>query len=70
MRSLEKIATEFNHVYLWDPLPYLCTPDLCPAFDMSNQPLFFDGDHLSGHGNRVLYPSFERRVLDIYERER
>jgi hypothetical protein len=27
--------------------------------------LFFDGDYLSSHGNRVLYPDFQR-VLKKY----
>jgi peptidoglycan/LPS O-acetylase OafA/YrhL len=67
MQSMETLAAEFSHVHLWDPLPQLCSDDLCPAFDAAHQPLFFDGDHLSGHGNRVLYPSFEQRVLSLYE---
>ena len=33
-------------------------PDFCP--------IYFDGDHLSGHGNRVLYPSF-LSLLDSVE---
>ena len=41
---------------LWDPMPVLCDDALCPA-QRDGRPLFFDGDHLSAHGNRVLLPS-------------
>lgn len=30
-----------------------------------DQPLYFDHDHLSGHGNRVLLPDFDRLLMDI-----
>jgi peptidoglycan/LPS O-acetylase OafA/YrhL len=42
---------------VWDPLPELCSAATCAAF-RAGRPLYFDGDHLSGHGNRVLVPSF------------
>ncbi|MFB5205798.1 SGNH hydrolase domain-containing protein, partial [Stenotrophomonas sp. 3diitr2024] len=35
---------------LWDPMPVLCDDALCPA-QRDGRPLFFDGDHLSAHGN-------------------
>ena len=66
LESMATLAKDFSNVYLWDPLPALCPEQTCDAFDEQGLPLFFDGDHLSGHGNRVLYPSFEQRVLDIY----
>jgi len=28
-------------------------------------PLFFDGDHLSGHANEVIYPDLSRSLLAI-----
>ena len=66
MDAMQRLAGDFPNVYLWDPLPILCPHDVCTAFDKAGLPLFFDGDHLSGHGNRVLYPSFENRVLSLY----
>ena len=66
MQSMAQVADDFSNVRLWDPLPYLCHSGQCAPFDKDGQPLFLDGDHLSGHGNRVLYPSFEATVLDIY----
>jgi len=67
MRSMAQVAEQFPNVHLWDPLPYLCQSDLCAPFDKDGHPLFLDGDHLSGHGNRVLYPSFEAKLFDIYK---
>ena len=67
MQSMEQVAQEFPNVRLWDPLPFLCHDGQCSPFDADGLPLFFDGDHLSGHGNRVLYPSFEAKVLGIHQ---
>ncbi|PSF04604.1 acyltransferase [Marinobacter fuscus] len=66
VHSLQRLASENAHVHLWDPAPQLCNAHRCPAYDTGGKPLFFDGDHLSAHGNRVLYPAFEQRVLAIY----
>jgi len=42
---------------VWDPLPVLCDKTSCSAYK-NGRPLFFDGDHLSGYGNKILLPSF------------
>ena len=47
---------------VWDPLPTLCGPLVCDAY-RAGRPLFFDGDHLSGFGNRVLVASFMQAVM-------
>jgi peptidoglycan/LPS O-acetylase OafA/YrhL len=48
-------------VSAWDPMPTLCPSATCKAFD--NQiPLYYDGDHVSAAGNRLLYPSFKRSL--------
>ena len=65
MESLETLKSQFPKLLIWDPLPILCKTEVCSAFD-GNKPLFFDGDHLSGHGNRVLYPSFKAQIEEIY----
>jgi hypothetical protein len=43
-------------------MPLLCPHTNCSAY-LEGRPLYFDGDHLSGHGNRLLYPAFLREVL-------
>jgi hypothetical protein len=61
MESLEALARKHDKLLVWDPFPTLCPSETCSAFD-GEKPLFFDGDHLSAHGNRVLYPSFRALV--------
>jgi peptidoglycan/LPS O-acetylase OafA/YrhL len=63
--SMKRLAIKHNNVSLWDPFFVLCKNETCSAFD-GDKPLFFDGDHLSGHGNRVLIPSFKQKILDIF----
>ena len=54
--TLHRLAAELGAA-VWDPLPILCTADRCDAI-RDQTPLFFDGDHLSADGNRLLLPSF------------
>lgn len=49
---------------VWDPLPTLCGESKCSAYK-NGKPLFFDGDHLSGYGNKTLFPSFTRFVNSV-----
>ncbi len=63
LASLQRIAGALPGAALWDPLPLLCDDDACRAV-RAGRPLFVDGDHLSGHANRLLQPDFERQVLD------
>jgi len=69
MESLEILKQKFPKLIIWDPFPVLCKTEICTAFD-GNKPLFFDGDHLSAHGNRVLYPSFKNVINSIWEEEK
>ncbi len=57
MALLASLALAHPALQVWDPLPLLCEGSLCSAMD-GQDPLFFDSDHLSGHGNRVLLPDF------------
>jgi hypothetical protein len=57
LRSYASIAQRLPGVEVWDPFPILCPGETCKAFD-GDKPLFLDADHLSGHGNMVLLPSF------------
>jgi peptidoglycan/LPS O-acetylase OafA/YrhL len=55
-------------VTIWDPLPVLCpsSKPKCSAL-MKGRPLFFDGDHLSGYGNRVLLSSFQAFMISTMD---
>lgn len=56
--ALSTLADIDDGVSLFDPLPALCpSGDTCSAF-RNGRPLFFDADHLSAHGNEVIYPAF------------
>lgn len=59
MDSLKKLS-QFKNVFVWDPFPIFCpsSETMCNPFDANGRPLFFDGDHMSGHGNDFLFPSF------------
>lgn len=57
MALLESLAGTHPALRVWDPFPLLCKGERCSAMD-GDMPLFFDSDHLSGHGNRVLLPDF------------
>lgn len=64
LASLQRIAARLPDAGVWDPLPLLCDADACRAM-RDGRPLFVDGDHLSGHANRLLRVDFERQVLAI-----
>lgn len=68
MESLDTLKQEFPKLIIWDPFPLLCKTETCRVFD-NGKPLFFDADHLSAHGNRVLYPSFESLIADIWQKD-
>jgi peptidoglycan/LPS O-acetylase OafA/YrhL len=45
-------------VKILDPLPYLCTGDVCPGA-LNGRPLYYDDDHLSESGNKHLVGMFK-----------
>ena len=57
------LARHYSALTIWDPFPILCASDPCRAFDPAGRPLFFDGDHLSGHGNDLVYPAMRDAIL-------
>lgn len=67
MALLAQLAFEYPLLRVWDPLPLLCPGATCSAYD-GGKPLFRDGDHLSGYGNRVLAPSFMQMLLEGWRR--
>jgi peptidoglycan/LPS O-acetylase OafA/YrhL len=68
MDSLAILESRHRDLSVWDPFFLLCESDICSAYDEDGKPLFFDGDHLSANGNRVLAPSFMEKILDIWHR--
>lgn len=52
-------AQERCGVRLLDPLPYLCHADRCDG-SRDGRPLYFDDNHLSEYGNKLLVPMFAR----------
>lgn len=57
--ALTQIAATNDHISIWDPFPILCPPAATCSEYRQGKPLFFDGDHVSGYGSRLLLPSFE-----------
>lgn len=45
-------------VEVLNPLPYLCDDNYCYG-SKNGRPLYFDDDHLSEYGNKLLVPMFE-----------
>ncbi|MGO4527276.1 acyltransferase family protein [Microvirga sp. 2MCAF35] len=70
LQSFARISEQVPGVGVWDPYPVLCPEDQCHAW-RDGQPLFLDGDHISGLGNKLLLPSFTEAMdarLGIHSR--
>jgi peptidoglycan/LPS O-acetylase OafA/YrhL len=52
-------AAEKCGVKILNPLPYLCDDTFCYG-SHNGRPLYYDDDHLSEYGNKLLLPMFER----------
>jgi peptidoglycan/LPS O-acetylase OafA/YrhL len=46
-------------VEILDPIPYMCDKERCYG-DLNGRPLYFDDDHLSEFGNKILVPMFSK----------
>jgi len=66
MQALSILKSEFPEISIWDPFYHFCQGDFCSSWD-ARGPLFFDGDHLTGHANQVLYPYFKSSVEKIWK---
>ena len=62
LTSMRELAAANPAINIWDPFPLLCPSETCSAV-VDGKPLFFDGDHLSAHGNMVLYPAFRDALI-------
>lgn len=58
LAAFAEIARQVPGVEVWDPLPVLCPQGAACSAWRGENPLFLDGDHLSGYGNAFLLPSF------------
>lgn len=67
--TLHRIAAKHPNIHLWDPLPELCTATQCAALK-DGQPLFSDGDHLTGLGNELLLPSFLEVMTPLWPHQK
>lgn len=56
--SLMNDAKKNCEVETLDPLPYLCDDKACYG-DKNGWPIYFDDDHLSASGNKLLIPMFQ-----------
>lgn len=65
LQSYEELGEKIP-LSVWDPLPFLCGKEFCHAYK-NGKPLFFDGDHLSGYGNKVLFPSFSHFMSAVFD---
>ena len=66
MASLRELERSHG-VYVWDPFPTLCPGATCSALH-GQRPVFFDTDHLSGYGGRLLVDSFSAALAEIWNR--
>ena len=66
MASLRELERSHG-VHIWDPFPTLCPGSQCSALD-GQRPVFFDTDHLSGYGGRLLVDSFSDALGEIWKR--
>lgn len=69
MVQLVQLEKHYPMLAVWDPFPLLCPGATCNAFDEAGLPLYFDADHLSGHGNRVLANDFIELLLRVWVHE-
>lgn len=63
--AMLRMLEQEQGIHVWDPFPLLCPGATCSAFD-GDKPLFYDGDHLSGHGNLRLVESFTRELASLW----
>lgn len=57
--AMETLAAQSPRIRIWDPFSILCPDAVCTTVARgSGMPLFFDGDHLSGYANTLLFAPF------------
>ena len=56
--EMQDRAAKQCDVKILDPIPYLCDNKYCYG-DIDNIPLYFDDDHLSNYGSKVISPVYD-----------
>jgi peptidoglycan/LPS O-acetylase OafA/YrhL len=69
LESIRRLVELDPGLLVWDPFPVLCKDEVFSAYDDGGKPIFWDGDHLSGNGNRILEPSFRECLLSLWTGE-
>ena len=59
--AMARLRAGLPGLTVWDPLPRLCPGEVCRTFD-GDRPLYFDGDHASGHGHAILVGDLRRHL--------
>lgn len=67
MHSLDTLKREHDNLIVWDIFSTLCEDKICSAYK-EERPLFFDGDHMSGYANILLYPVFKTLLISAWEK--
>jgi peptidoglycan/LPS O-acetylase OafA/YrhL len=62
LEAMKTLAHADARIAIWDPFDTLCPGEECRSV-MGGVPVFFDGDHLSGAANEMLYPGFTRFLM-------
>jgi hypothetical protein len=57
LEAMKKLVHADSRIAIWDPFDTLCPAKVCRAV-IGAVPVFFDGDHLSGAANEMLYAGF------------
>jgi peptidoglycan/LPS O-acetylase OafA/YrhL len=65
LAEMHRLEAAVTGVSVWDPFPILCPGQSCSSF-RAGEPLFFDGDHLSGAGDDLLLASFTETVERVF----
>jgi len=64
VRALISNVAKSNSIEVLDPIPSLCNESRCMA-QYQNRPIYYDGDHMSEFGNKLLTPMFSL-AMDKY----
>lgn len=51
-------------IKILDPIPYLCSKDRCYG-SRNGRPLYYDDDHMSEFGNKLLVPMFDQVFKEL-----
>lgn len=65
MRETNQVSAELCNATVLDPVEYLCDQGKCMG-SIKGRPLYYDDDHLSEYGNKLLVPMFKTIWQTLY----